>query len=44
MSNHTDDYINDAAGYFEVSPLTIKTTLVNEGVIERDNLPSEWAV
>ena len=42
--NLTDDDINDAAWYFEVSPLTIKITLVNKGVIERDNLPSDWAV
>lgn len=40
----TDDDLNDASGHFEVSSLTIKTTLVNKGVIERDNLPSDWAI
>ena len=33
-----DDDINDAAAYFEVSPLTIKTTLVNKGYLEREQV------
>ncbi len=42
--NLTDDDIKYAARHFEVSPRTIKITLVNKGIIERDNLPSDWAV
>ena len=36
-----DDEIDDAAAYFEVSPLTIKTTRVNKGIMERETL-DEW--
>lgn len=39
----SDDAIDDAAQHFEVSPLTIRTTLVNKGVMERETLPN-WAV
>jgi hypothetical protein len=39
-----DDDINEAAAYFEVSPLTIKTTLVNKGYLEREQVFGEWAV
>ena len=39
-----DDDINEAAAYFEVSPLTIKRTLVNKGCLERDQVFGEWAV
>ena len=35
----TDDTIEDAAAHFEVSPLLIKSTLVNKGVLDRDVLP-----
>lgn len=38
-----NDDIDDAAAYFEVSPLTIRTTLVNKGVMQRELL-GEWAV
>ena len=38
-----DDDVQDAADHFEVSPLTIKTTLVNKGDLPRDAL-GEWAV
>lgn len=38
-----DDDIDDAAAHFEVSPLTIKATLVNKGIMEREAL-GEWAV
>ena len=38
-----DDDIDDAAEHFEVSPLTIRTTLVNRGVMERETL-DEWAL
>lgn len=38
-----DDVIDDAAQYFEVSPLTVRTTLVNKGVLGRETLP-DWAV
>ena len=41
LPDDADDDIDDAAGYFELSLLTIKTTLVNKGVIERDNFPSD---
>lgn len=37
------DDVQDAADHFEVSPLTIKTTLVNKGDLPRDAL-GEWAV
>jgi hypothetical protein len=30
----TDDQIEEAANEFEVSPLLIKTTLVNQGLLE----------
>jgi hypothetical protein len=33
--NKTDERIEDAAGHFDVSPLLIKTTLLNKGAIER---------
>jgi len=33
-----DDAIEDAAAMFEVSPLLVKTTLVNKGVLERNSL------
>ena len=39
-----DEDINEAAAYFEVSPLTIKTTLVNKGYLEREQVFGEWAV
>ena len=39
----SDDSIDDAAQYFEVSPLTVRTTLVNKGVLGRETLPN-WAV
>lgn len=38
----TDEEIDDAADYFKVSPLLVKTTLVNKGVLDRDSL-GEWA-
>ena len=38
-----DDDIDDAAAHFEVSPLTIRTTLVNRGVMERETL-DEWVL
>lgn len=38
-----NDDIDDAAAHFGVSPLTIRTTLVNKGVMERELL-GEWAV
>ena len=38
-----DEDIDDAADYFEVSPLTIKMTLVNKRILEREML-EEWAV
>lgn len=38
------DDINEAAAYFEVSPLTIKTTLVNKGYLDREQVFGEWAV
>ncbi len=37
-SNPNDDQIEDAAGAFDVSPLLIKTTLVNHGFIDRQAL------
>jgi hypothetical protein len=36
--NPTDDDIEDAADHFDVSPLLIKTTLVNRGYIDRNVL------
>ena len=39
-----DDDINEAAAYFEVSPLTIKTTLVNRGYLEREHVLGEGTV
>ena len=38
-----NDDIDDAAAHFGVSPLTIRTTLVNKGVMERELL-GEWVV
>ena len=38
----SDDDINDAAAYFQVSPLTIKTTLVNKGILEREKIFGDW--
>ncbi len=40
-ANPNDDQIEDAAGAFDVSPLLIKTTLVNQGIIARQALISE---
>ena len=40
----TDDDINDAADHFNVSPLTIQTTLVNKGLLERETLVGDWNV
>lgn len=37
-SPRSDDEIDEAAQYFTVSPLTIRSTLVNKGVLERDSL------
>ena len=34
----TDDRIEDAAVHFEVSPLLVRSTLVNKGVLDRDQL------
>ena len=34
----TDDQIEEAATEFDVSPLLIKTTLVNQGLLERQAL------
>ena len=39
----TDEDIDDAAAHFEVSPLTVRLTLVNKGILPRETL-SEWAV
>ena len=39
-----DDDINEAAAYFEVSPLTIRTTLVNRGHLAGEQVFGEWAV
>jgi Zn-dependent peptidase ImmA (M78 family) len=33
-----DEAIEDAASYFQVSPLLIRTTLVNKGMLERNVL------
>ncbi|MDD3449040.1 MAG: hypothetical protein PHF72_08440, partial [Gammaproteobacteria bacterium] len=35
----TDDRIEEAADLFNVSPLLVKTTLVNRGVLGREVLP-----
>ncbi len=34
----TDDAIDEAAAYFEVSPRLVETTLVNNGVLDRETL------
>ena len=39
-----DDDIQDAAAYFEVSPLMVETTLVNKGFREREQIQGDWAV
>ena len=33
-----DDEIDEAAQHFTVSPLLVRTTLVNKGILERDSL------
>ena len=33
---------DDAAGYFNVSPLTVRTLLVNHGRIDRDELDHDY--
>ena len=35
---HTDDAIDEAAAYFEVSPRLVETALVNNGVLDRETL------
>ena len=37
----TDDAIDEAAAYFEVSPLVVQTALVNNGALERETL-DDW--
>ena len=37
----TDDAIDEAAAYFEVSPLVVQTALVNNGVLDRETL-EDW--
>jgi hypothetical protein len=39
-----DDAIQDAAQHFEVSDITVRTLLVNHGVIDRDNLIDDFDV
>ena len=41
-ASQNDDDVNDAAEHFEVSPLTIRTTLVNKGLMERESLLGDW--
>jgi hypothetical protein len=38
VNDPTDDDVEDAADHFQVSPLTVKTTLVNRGVMDRQVL------
>ena len=40
----TDEDIEDAAAHFEVSPLVIRTTLVNKGILPRDLLSANSEV
>ena len=37
----SNDYINDAAEYFDVSTLTVQNVLVNKGIVDRESL-EEW--
>ena len=39
-SSPEDEDIEEAAAYFEVSPLLIRTTLVNKNILRRDQLPT----
>lgn len=39
-STPDDEGIEEAAVYFDVSPLMVRTTLVNKGVLARDQLPA----
>jgi hypothetical protein len=40
----SDDAIQDAAQHFEVSDITVRTLLVNHGIIDRDNLVEDFDV
>ena len=37
----SNDYINEAAEYFDVSTLTVQNVLVNKGIVDRESL-EEW--
>ncbi len=39
----SDEDIDDAADFFKVSPLTVRATLVNKGILPRETL-SEWLI